>query len=433
MSKNRTPIWVIGLSLIVMAVPGMWIYMTVTAPVLHPKPLEVPSAMNSAPLPKSAGAAEQARQIVNAHLTARNLPGLSVAVGIGDDVVWAEGFGFADLQTRAVITPNDRFRIGTASTVLSSAAAGLLLEDGRLRLDDTIQKYVPEFPQKQWPVTLRELMGHTAGIIPDGGDEGPLFSKHCERPVDALRYFAEDPLLFEPGTKYRYSGYSWILVSAAVEAAANQPFLAFMKERVFDPLKMGNTIPDSGTTEPDDDHPLFNLFRERVIDPRTKRPTTSGSPKKADQVTSYFPRFSADPTYGLHLMRPLDFSCYAGSSAFVSTPSDLVRFGMAINTGKLLKSATVKLLQTSQRLASGEDTGYGLGWNIETATLGGKQTKMLGHNGELLGGMAASLMTFPQQGMAVAVISNISYADTASLAMKIAEAFAEQGNYSSGK
>ena len=87
-----------------------------------------------------------------------------MAVGIGGDIVWAEGFGFADLKTSVPVTPNHRFRIGTASTVLTSAAVGLLLENGRLKLDDEIQTYVPAFPQKQWPVTLRELMGHMAGV-----------------------------------------------------------------------------------------------------------------------------------------------------------------------------------------------------------------------------------------------------------------------------
>ena len=167
-----------------------------------------------------------------------------MAVGIDGDIVWAEGFGFADLKTSVPVTPDHRFRIGTASTVLTSAAAGLLLENGRLKLDDEIQTYVPAFPRKQWPVTLRELMGHTAGVIPDGGDEGPLFTKHCERPVEALQYFAENSLLFKPGTQYRYSSYGWILVSTAIEAAADQPFLTFMRERIFDPLGMRDTIPD---------------------------------------------------------------------------------------------------------------------------------------------------------------------------------------------
>jgi CubicO group peptidase (beta-lactamase class C family) len=126
-------------------------------------------------------------------------------------------------------------------------------------------------------------------------------------------------------------------------------------------------------------------------------------------------------------MRALDYSCYAGASVFTSTPSDLVRFGMAINSGKLLQPATAELLQTSQRLASGEETGYGLGWYLKTVTLAGKQTRVSGHDGDSLGGMVASLMTFPEYGIVVAVTSNIAYADTFSVAVKIAEAFVEQG------
>jgi CubicO group peptidase (beta-lactamase class C family) len=419
---------------LLLVIPGLWVYVSLTATPLHPNPESVPTVMHSAPSPKWAGAVEQARQIVRASVVQQNLPGLSVAAGIDGDIVWAEGFGFADLKTSAPVTPDHPFRIGTASTVLTSAAAGLLLENGRLKLDGEIQTYVPRFPRKQWPVTLRELMGHTAGVIPDGGDEGPLFTKHCERAVEALEYFAENALLFKPGTRYHYSSYGWILVSTAVEAAANQPFLAFMRKQIFDPLGMRDTIADSATMEAGEDFPLINMIRELIYDPEAKRATTPDSTKKpdsnkpaGDRVTPYFPRFASDPNYGLHLMRPLDYSCYAGASAFVSTPSDLVRFGMAMNSGKLLEPATVELLQTSQRLASGDETGYGLGWDIETVMLAGKQTRVIGHDGDSLGGMVASLMTVPEYGIVVAVTSNISYADTFSLAVKIAESFVEQG------
>jgi CubicO group peptidase (beta-lactamase class C family) len=152
-----------------------------------------------------------------------------------------------------------------------------------------------------------------------------------------------------------------------------------------------------------------------------------------DRVTPYFTRFRSDPNYGMHLMRPIDYSCYAGASVFVSTPSDLVRFGLAINSGKLLQPATVELLQTTQRLASGEETGYGLGWRLKTAMLAGKPTPVIGHDGESLGGIVASLMIFPEYGIVVAVTSNISYADTFSVAVKIGEAFAEQGKSPASK
>jgi CubicO group peptidase (beta-lactamase class C family) len=111
--------------------------------------------------------------------------------------------------------------------------------------------------------------------------------------------------------------------------------------------------------------------------------------------------------------------------AFLSTSSDLVRFGLAINSGKLLQPATVQLLQTSQQLTSGQETGYGLGWDLKTVTLVGEPAQAVGHDGESLGGMVVSLMTFRERGIVVAVMSNISYADTSALALKVAEAFAE--------
>ena len=126
-------------------------------------------------------------------------------------------------------------------------------------------------------------------------------------------------------------------------------------------------------------------------------------------------------------MREVDYSCYAGASAFLSTPSDLVRFGMGVSDGTLLQPATVALLQTSQRLPSGEKTGYGLGWDLETVTLAGKPTYVVGHDGESLGGTVASLMIVREHGLVIAVTSNISYADTPALALAIAEAFAADG------
>lgn len=398
MVKRRTEVWLtlilLALGLIPVAILGLWWYMGASATPLHATPQDVRSVTTSAPLPSWSEAVERGREVVRAGLVEQNLPGLSVAVGIGDEIVWAEGFGWADLDARVPVTPETRFRIGTASMALTSAAVGLLLEKGRLNLDDRIQTYVPELPEKQWPVTLRQLMGHFAGIRNDGGDEGPLYAERCERPVEALQAFGERELLYEPGTRYRHSSYGWIVVSAAVEAAAGEPFLEFMREQILDPLGMRDTEADSATG------PIAN------------------------RATPYFPRFASDPRYGLHVMRPIDYSCYAGSSVFLSTPGDLVRFGMRINRGTLLQPATVQRLQAPQRLASGEETGYGLGWDLETVTLAGEPTRWVGHEGTSLGGMVASLMTFPERGIVVAVISNISYTDTEAMALTIAEAFA---------
>lgn len=397
MSKSRTGTWlawILGaIGVLIIAIPALLMYLRTTAKSLHPDPSEIPSEMQSRNLPASwASAITRGQQIVRTGASEGKLPGISVAVGSGGSIVWAEGFGFANIEANAPVTPEHRFRIGTASQVLTSAAAGLLLEEGRLNLDDPIQTYVPEFPQKQWTVTLRQLMAQTSGVRHDGGDDSPLLAPRCEGPRDAVPIFAQFPLVSEPGTRRRNSCLNWVLASAAIEAAAKKPFLTVMRERVFDPLGMQDTL--SGVAK----SPIPN------------------------RATFYFPRFAADPTYGLHLMEDFDFSCYAGSAIFLSTPSDLVRFAMAVQNGKLLRPATVQLLQTP----SGKPEDYGLGWDLNTITLGGgRQARVVGLNGDIMGGMVASLLTLPGQGISVAVITNIAYADTFSMATKIAQAFAK--------
>jgi serine beta-lactamase-like protein LACTB len=396
-SKSRIQIViavvVMGAGLVFAAVVGLWTYIRATATPIHPSALEVPAVTRTATSPKWAAAVERARQIARAGVVEQNLPGMSVAVGVGGEAVWAEGFGWADVGKRAAVTPETRFRVGSASIVLTSAAVGLLLDGGRLKLDDEIQTYVPEYPDKQWPVTVRELMGHVAGVRPDAGDEEPV-DVHCARTLDGLQRFADRPLLFEPRTKFRFSSYDGILVSAAIEAAAGEPFLTFMRTRIFAPLHMEATTADSAAG------PI------------------------ADGAVYYFPRFAADPRYGPQDPEPVDYSCFAGGGAFLTTPSDLLRFAMAMSNGTLLRPSTVQLLQAPQRLASGEETRYGLGWSLESAMLSGRQARVVGHDGAMRGGRVASLLTFPDQGIVVAVLSNTSYADTFALGVRIAEAFA---------
>ena len=407
MSKSRIPTWVslvlLGVGLLAVGIPGLFVYMRVTATKVYPDSQHIPSVTSSPPLPKWASAAEQARQIVRTSMSENNLAGLSVAVGIDGEMVWTEGFGFADIENGSPVTPSHRFRTGTASIVFTSVAIGLLLDEDRLKLDDEIQDYVPEFPTKQWPVTVRQVMGQVAGMKGEDPDNGVLTSSHCERPADAVALFAKEPLLSQPGTEYRDSTFGWVLLSAVVEAAAHTPFVTFLNERIFRPLGMLDTIKESVTNPP------------------------------LDVAASYNPRFAANPVYGLRPLPQFDYSCHAGSNGFLSTPSDLVRFGMAINRGKLLRLQTVQMLQTPQRLASGEQTSYGLGWELKTVTLAGQQAQAAGHNGHFWVEEVASLLTFPERRLAVAVMTNVSFAGTPAVAERIAQAFAERGNSAAGK
>lgn len=401
--QTRTILWVIVAIpvLIFLFVVGLWSFVIMTTRPIHPDAQGIPTVAASTPSAEWADAVEQSRQIVRADVATMNLPGLSVAVAAGGEIVWAEGFGWADVENKVKVSPETRFYIGTASKTLTSAAVGLLVEQGLLKLDDEIQVYVPAFPKKQWPVTLRRLMAHTAGVRRDAGDEEPR-GVHCSGTLEAMPRFAGKDLLFEPGTRYRYSNYGWILVSGAVEAAAREPFARFMRRRIFEPLGMNGTRAEAVT----------------------------GSP---DQSVYYFPRFAADTRYGTQGPETVDFSCFSGASAFLSTPSDMARFVIAVKNGTLLRPETAQLLQTSERLRTGEETGYGLGWDLETVTLGGTPTRAIGYDGELHDGQVSSFLIFPDRDLIVAVMSNMSFSDTTTIAVKIAEAFAARQKRTGGK
>lgn len=389
----------IGVGVFVVFLAGLGIYTFVMAvsTKLHPNPKDVPSLALATPSQTWAAAVDQGRQIARAGLVGQNLPGLSVAVGVGGNIVWAEGFGWADMEKRVPVSPGMRFRIGHASKSLTSAAVGLLLEKGRLHLEEEIQTYVAEFPRKQWPVTLRQLMGHVAGVRHYESEQDSTPIAHCDRATEGLKRFADQPLRFEPDTQYGYSTFGWVLVSAAVEAATNEPLSAFMAAQVFKPLGMSATRFDSPT------EPI------------------------QDRVTFYQRRFTGDAGEGVVPATTVDYSCFAGAGAILSTPSDLVRFGMAINGGKLLHPDTVKKLQTPQLLTSGKETEYGLGWMVEEVTLAGEPTRMVHHARRSLKGGTTSFMTFPARGIAVAVTANIANAITRDIALSIAQAFADQG------
>ena len=360
---------------------------------VHGRAEDVPSAATGRPPEEWAAAVEHGRSLVRAAVVHQNLPGISIAVGVRGKLVWTEGFGWADIEKRTPITPGTRFRVGHASKPLTSAAVGLLLEKRALHLNDEIQTYVPAYPKKAWPVTLHQLMGHMAGLRHYDREEDYMPTAHCERAADGVPRFADDPLRFEPDTRHSYSTFGWILVSAAVESAAGEPFFAFMRSRVFQPLGMADTTADAGTA------PMPN------------------------RATFYYPRFSGDPTFGPAPAAPVDYSCFAGAGAFLSTPSDMVRFGLAMVNGTLLQSATVTRLQTPQQLASGAETGYGLGWTVETIEVNGEPTRLHGHSSRTLLGASAWIMTFPDLDVVVGLTSNISFADLKLTGLKVAEAF----------
>ena len=359
---------------------------------VHSDPAAVPSTPG-VHAERYSGAIEESRRLAHALLLEDNLPGLSVAVARDGEIVWTEGFGWADLEDRMPVTPRTQFRLGSVSKTLTAAAVALLHERGRIDLDAPVQTYVPAYPQKPWTVTTRQLMGDIAGvhrIRGDNNDNPP--GGQCASLDEALATFADEPLLFEPGTRYRFSTYGWILLSAVVEAAAGEPLPMFMTREILEPLGMESTVLEDRADVPD--------------------------------ITSfYIPRASMRTKLGVRKRSRLDNSCLAGAGAFFSTPSDLARFGSAMLKPGLLKAETIALLQTPLRLESGASTDFALGWKVERVQLAGAPARMVAHRATPNGSTVA-LLTFPDHGVVVAAASNISPAEGLDpTGRKIAEAF----------
>lgn len=330
-------------------------------------------------------AIEDARARVRAVMEEAGVPGASVAVDVGGEVVWSEGFGWADLEQRVPVTPLSRFRIGSVSKTMTATGLGLLLEDGSVDLDRPVQTYVPDFPEKRWTITTRQLGGHTAGIRHYRGWE-MLSGTHYETVDEGLGIFEADSLLFEPGTEYSYSSYGWNLLSAVVESASGEPFLQFMRDRVFEPLGLRHTVPDENS--------LIVPYRVSFYE-------------KNDQ--------------GQLVNAPhVDNSYKWAGGGFLSTPEDLVKFGRAHMEPGFLRAETLQILQTSQRLASGEETDYGIGWRIGTQQDG---DRTLAHSGGSVGGTTLLLLV-PAHDMVVAGVVNIS-GPAGEIVMQVAQVFEE--------
>jgi CubicO group peptidase (beta-lactamase class C family) len=400
-STRRRAEAALGLLLaVVMLVLGggaVWLVSTMSVPV-HKDAAAVPSTAAAAPSDRYIAQVEEFRRLARAVVAGDNLPGLSVAVAVDGEIVWAEGFGWTDVDSRTPITPLTRFRLGALSKPLTAVAAALLHDRGRLDLDAPVQRYVPAYPEKQWTITTRQLMGDVAGVHRIRGDNNDAMPvEHCASLDEAITLVAGDPLLFEPGTQHRYSIWGWVLVSAVVEGAAGEPFARFMVRQLFEPLAM-------------------------------KRTVVAESAGLEDATLFYAPRSVLGIRLGVEESSRPDYSCLAGAGAFLSTPTDLVRLGSAMRKPGLLKAETITALQTPTRLASGASTTYALGWTVSTVQLAGEPARMVSHRGSPWGG-TVSLLTFPDLGLAIAAAANVTDArGVGPFALQVAEAFTRHPN-----
>ncbi len=261
---------------------------------------------------------------------AHRLWGFSGAVLVADHgrILLNRGYGMSNQDLGEPNTPETRFFIGSITKQFTAAAILALQEDSLLNIDDSIAKYLPDYPPDPGNrITIKELLTHTSGI-PNYTDDAELIVRRSipMTPEQIIEIFKYRPLEFEPGSRFKYSNSGYVLLGKIIEAVSGQSYEAFMHHRIFKPAGMNNT--GYGRRE-------------------------SGIPNRADGYTTSSNGRVIDAL-------PVDFSVMFSSGALYSTVEDMHRWDGLLYTEKLLKKESINSMFEPFK------GNYGFGWYIES-------------------------------------------------------------------
>jgi CubicO group peptidase (beta-lactamase class C family)/tetratricopeptide (TPR) repeat protein len=311
-------------------------------------------------------------------MAARKIPGLSIGYS-KNGKIWARGYGYADLENKTPATARSSYRMASVTKPMTAAAVLLLAEQGKIDLDAEIQAYVPYFPRKAHPVTVRQLLGHLGGI---DAYRNPAAEQHFKEHMDtrqSIAVFSQFDLIATPGARYRYTSYGYALLGAAIEGASGDSYGAYMQRSVWGPL---------GMTDSRLDDPLA-LIPHRVRGYQLQ----SGELRHAEFV---------------------DISSRFAAGGTRATVLDMLRFGDGV--GKLLAPASMAAMSGSMATTGGKFTGYGMGWETgATASRFG-----LAHDG-IQPETSTYLFSFPSRQLTIAVAANLQRVDTGMFVQRLFE------------
>jgi len=326
-------------------------------------------------------------------------PGISVAIALKGKIIFSGGVGSAELDNFTPATGRTIHNIASISKTHAAVAVMQLVEQGKVNLDDPIQKYVPYFPRKEWEITVRHILTHTSGIRhyrkDDFGEQRYKEKIHYDSLKTAIEIFKDDTLLFKPGKYWFYSSYASNLMQGIVEAVTGFGFEEYLRKNVWQPAGMLSTQFD---------------VPERIVHHHGKGYVRN---KKGLLVNIPY----ADVSYK-----------YAGGG-IISCAEDLVRFGMALNHCKLLKAETLAKMYGVQvdpvmkfnpkGEPAKQEHKQALSWYIRTDAQG---RDFPSHTGTVKG-CRSYLLNYPQYDLVVALIANIVPFDSPKYGNAIAQIF----------
>lgn len=299
-------------------------------------------------------------------------PSLAISIVNDGQLIFAEGYGESDVENNVPATADTVYRIASVSKSLTAVAAMRLVEEHRLDLDQPVQTYCPAFPKKKWPITVREVLTHQSGIRHYKNDEESINTRHYTSINEALtQSFATDPLVSEPGTKFSYSSYGYIVLGCIIEGASGTTYAQYMQQSIFGPAGMNSTR-------------LDDVFA--IIPHRAHGYTVERDGKLQNAIL-------------------LDISNKQPGSGINSSARDLGHFMVALYKGKLVSPATWNQMITPAKTRDGEPTIYGYGWFVGGPLSSYRGLREVGHGGDVQG-FASALYAIPEKKFAMVVLSN---------------------------
>ncbi|HEY6642414.1 serine hydrolase domain-containing protein [Povalibacter sp.] len=313
------------------------------------------------------------------------VPGASVLVLHNGSAVVHRGYGFADLEKRTLAAPDTNYRLASVTKQFTAASILLLMQDGQLQLDDPISRWFPDLPSATKAITVRHLLSHLSGLI-DYEEVIPADMTQQLHDADILKILeGQDRTYFAPGTSYRYSNGGYALLALIVERASGKSFAAFLRARIFQPLRMSNTV----------------AHQEGV----------SAVPHRAYGYTFENGRWGRTDQS--------QTSAVLGDGGIYSSIDDLARWDAALYDERLLSDESRELAFTPVTRTEDPRIEYGMGWRITPEEVGGTT---LWHSGETRG-FRNVIVRYPQQRLTVIVLTNREEPEPYQTARSIAQLF----------
>jgi CubicO group peptidase (beta-lactamase class C family) len=293
-------------------------------------------------------------------------PGAAVAVRQGGEIVHSAGYGLANLEWGIPIDTETVFRIGSITKQFTAAAILKLAADGKLAIDDPLERHLPDYPVGERRITIRHLLNHTSGI--KSYTAMPAFAEIMRRDLplaELMAVFKDAPPDFQPGERFLYNNSGYILLGAVIEAASGQSYEAYLKQSFFDPLGLTRTS---------------YLHNEPVV------------PKRASGYA---------PGQTLVNAPPLSMTLPHAAGALGSTAEDLLAWELALRGGRAVATADYAAMTTPGQLNDGAPISYGFGLVNQTY----RDHRLVGHGGGI-NGFVSNLAYWPEHDLAIAIVCN---------------------------